>query len=338
MAERFSRGRHQANDTSGPPKPRPPPSSVLDKEVQRYFDGPLHQKELSHWQQLSEIPTARELLRPQYVLIDDSHLQEPSDAQNGWEADNTWVEGDGSQCDQSATNWEAPNWDDVRMRQTAKNTDFAQATDSNWDAPAPISEWDAPAPLVDGELASGIDPKASASASPINESNDVDDAPQSSDTETPAHKPEASEPGEEMGTSNSQDDSNNQQPSEDAPAEESSAEQATQVTPADTTADGEDSTSSTTVGDAMVNPRDDDDNADLDSQEPPRLQAFNSLGPWASKKKYLRTHYMLLREEALRHLKEAIQILRINSTMTERDGDRSIGIYDGVSLLTCAYN
>lgn len=410
LSEHVNRSNHRANDNPNQPKRRPPPSSVLDKEVERYFDGPLHQEKLSKWEQLSEIPTARELLRPQYVLIDDSHLQEPSDDQPAWEDFNTWGGADGCTAadaidgqtedpfamanawDQNASTWDNPH------AQSTEQSDFAQTTDNAFDVPEPVSEWDAPQAVVnefgvpnygatasafeelsapdDGAAASGSDEfgasdndatasgfdefgapdtgapasgsdqfgapdngatasgSDSAASEPNGDTNGTDDG-RSSTTEVPNHVQEDSQLGDTTIPSSPPSEADGEEPSHGSP-EDSTTEQSTNIisdNDADSNANGEDSTNATTVDEVAVKPDDDNEIADLDSQEPSRLQAFNSLGPWPSKKKYLHTHYMLLREDALRHLKEAIQTLRSNPTMTERDGDKSIGIYDDVSLL-----
>lgn len=77
---------------------------------------------------------------------------------------------------------------------------------------------------------------------------------------------------------------------------------------------------------------DEDEVADLDSQEPAQLKAFNKIeGPWSSKQKYLRTHYKLLREDALRRLRLAIETFKF-SPMMDESTQADVGLYDDVRL------
>lgn len=77
---------------------------------------------------------------------------------------------------------------------------------------------------------------------------------------------------------------------------------------------------------------DEDEIADLDSQEPSRLKAFNKIeGPWSSKEKYLRTHYKLLREDALRRLRLCIETFK-SFPMMDESTQNDIGLYDDVRL------
>ncbi|KAF2843206.1 P-loop containing nucleoside triphosphate hydrolase protein [Patellaria atrata CBS 101060] len=54
--------------------------------------------------------------------------------------------------------------------------------------------------------------------------------------------------------------------------------------------------------------------------------------PWDSNEDYLRTHYELLREDAIRPLREAVSRIRTLPTSTEADMGNSIGIYDDVQI------
>lgn len=76
---------------------------------------------------------------------------------------------------------------------------------------------------------------------------------------------------------------------------------------------------------------DDDAIQDLDSTEPHQLKSFNKTkGCWSTKERYLRTHYKLLREDALRKLRLAIATLIRAPTMNEAAANGQIGLYDDV--------
>lgn len=56
-------------------------------------------------------------------------------------------------------------------------------------------------------------------------------------------------------------------------------------------------------------------------------------GPWESKEEYLRAHYELLRDDALRHIREAVCELRGAPDISEKDFSGSqMGIYGKVNL------
>lgn len=60
---------------------------------------------------------------------------------------------------------------------------------------------------------------------------------------------------------------------------------------------------------------------------------FNKIdGPWPSKIEYLRSHYLLLREDALRPLREAVEHVRGMVDLDEDPSRSTIGIYDQVSV------
>lgn len=55
-------------------------------------------------------------------------------------------------------------------------------------------------------------------------------------------------------------------------------------------------------------------------------------GPWNSKGKYLETHYKLLRENALRPLREALTLVDQIRTVKEDPSHATLGIYEGVFI------
>lgn len=77
---------------------------------------------------------------------------------------------------------------------------------------------------------------------------------------------------------------------------------------------------------------DEDEIDDMDSEEPSQFRAFNKVdGGWSSKEKYLRTHYKLLREDAIRKLREGIAAFRDSPSMDESASQGRICLYDNVS-------
>ncbi|KAK3719925.1 hypothetical protein LTR37_004048 [Vermiconidia calcicola] len=68
------------------------------------------------------------------------------------------------------------------------------------------------------------------------------------------------------------------------------------------------------------------------------VQVNRLKGPWDSKEEYLGTHYELLREDAIRPLREAVSKVRMMPTATEETFDGSIGIYEKVHIcaVTCS--
>ncbi|KAL9048752.1 MAG: hypothetical protein Q9162_007569, partial [Coniocarpon cinnabarinum] len=55
-------------------------------------------------------------------------------------------------------------------------------------------------------------------------------------------------------------------------------------------------------------------------------------GPWPSKIDYLRSHYLLLREDALRPLREAVEHVRSMTDLNENPSRATVGIYDQVQV------
>ncbi|KAF2768378.1 P-loop containing nucleoside triphosphate hydrolase protein [Teratosphaeria nubilosa] len=62
------------------------------------------------------------------------------------------------------------------------------------------------------------------------------------------------------------------------------------------------------------------------------------VGPWDSKESYLSAHYELLREDAVRPLREAVSQVRITPSATEDAFNGTIGIYEKVHIcaITCS--
>jgi len=71
--------------------------------------------------------------------------------------------------------------------------------------------------------------------------------------------------------------------------------------------------------------------AECDQQSALQEGDFNRLdGPWDSKEAYLRTHYKLLREDAIRPLKDALRHVLSLTDIMEDERHATIGIYDSV--------
>lgn len=68
------------------------------------------------------------------------------------------------------------------------------------------------------------------------------------------------------------------------------------------------------------------------------LPVNNIKGAWPSKSEYLKAHYELLREDAVRPLREAILQVKVKPTAAEADHSGSIGIYEKAHItgLTCS--
>jgi helicase required for RNAi-mediated heterochromatin assembly 1 len=69
----------------------------------------------------------------------------------------------------------------------------------------------------------------------------------------------------------------------------------------------------------------------LDDEEEPVRLAENRLDrPWPNRKKYLETHYELLREDAISPLRDAVTQFRSTPDMSD---DSKIAVYDKASFL-----
>lgn len=60
------------------------------------------------------------------------------------------------------------------------------------------------------------------------------------------------------------------------------------------------------------------------------LPVNNVLGPWQSKEEYLRVHYGLLREDAIRPLREGVEKVKNMPYAKEADYGGAIGVYENV--------
>ena len=96
---------------------------------------------------------------------------------------------------------------------------------------------------------------------------------------------------------------------------------------ADAINDGWNNGDTVTAGPSTANIPESDD--EVESFE----NVFNRVdGLWPSNIEYLRTHYLLLREDALRPLREAVQHVRDMYDLDEDPSRSTIGIYDQVSV------
>jgi helicase required for RNAi-mediated heterochromatin assembly 1 len=69
------------------------------------------------------------------------------------------------------------------------------------------------------------------------------------------------------------------------------------------------------------------------------LEPNKAFGPWDDKEHYLSTHYELLREEAVRPLREAVAFIRASPEATEAiNNGKGIGIYDKVHITGHTYS
>lgn len=79
-------------------------------------------------------------------------------------------------------------------------------------------------------------------------------------------------------------------------------------------------------------PRDRDDGAII-------LNGNRIKGAWKSREEYLRTHYELFREEAVRPLREAVNFLRLCPDYHEHsDGSKNLGVYDRVRIKALTFD
>lgn len=70
----------------------------------------------------------------------------------------------------------------------------------------------------------------------------------------------------------------------------------------------------------------------LDDEEQPVQLSENRLNrPWPNRKKYLETHYELLREDAISPLREAVHHFRNTPDMSD---DSQVAVYDKASFLS----
>ena len=66
--------------------------------------------------------------------------------------------------------------------------------------------------------------------------------------------------------------------------------------------------------------------------EPPYGEAYNKIDePWDSKEEYLRSHYILLREEALRRLRTNINVVQQCLLIQEDKQMSELALYENVS-------
>jgi hypothetical protein len=63
------------------------------------------------------------------------------------------------------------------------------------------------------------------------------------------------------------------------------------------------------------------------------LRPNKIVGPWRSKEEYLRSHYELLREDAVAPLRDAVQEFHAKPNMMEKDSIEHAGIYEQVSRI-----
>lgn len=60
-------------------------------------------------------------------------------------------------------------------------------------------------------------------------------------------------------------------------------------------------------------------------------------GPWSSRDKYLQAHYELLREDGTAPLRQAVEEIRANPELMEKDSKENAAIYENVSILYKPY-